>query len=291
MLNITSPATHVSNADLLPVDVWMLSRIVSSVKKLDEALGEYQFNVAAETLYDLLWRDFCDWYLEAIKPTIKENECQQRTLLTVLNVICRLLHPVCPFVTEAMWSHLCELESGSIDGLALDESGVLALASWPVVENIELDAEVIASFEKLQTLVTAIRGARAASGVKPKRNIDVTLSGDLHGLANEHKVTLRALAGIDNISEGSDVKDGMPIQIEGHTVYLSNMFDAEEAHAQMAKLDEEIASLEKKIDGMKKRLSNESYVNNAPEHIVQESRDLLSQAEEELKSALEARAS
>ena len=291
MLNISSPAVNVNNDDLLPVDVWMLSRIVHATEKLDEALSDYQFNVAAETLYDLLWRDFCDWYLEAIKPTIKENEYQQRTLLTVLNVICRLLHPVCPFVTEAMWNHLCELDSGAIEGIELDDSDVLALASWPVVNGIELDAQVIASFEALQALVAAIRGARASSGVKPKRRIDVTLSGDLHALAVKHDVTLQALAGIDNICEGDDVKDGMPIQIEGQTVYLSNMFDVEEAHAQMEKLDEEIASLEKKIDGMKNRLSNESYVNNAPEHIVQESRDLLKQAEKELKSALEARAS
>ena len=291
MLNISSPSARVSASELLPVDVWMLSRIVNATRKLDESLNAYHFNVAAETLYDLLWRDFCDWYLEAIKPTIKENECQQRTLLTVLNVICRLLHPVCPFVTEAMWSHLCEIDLGSVEGLDLEECDVLALASWPVIENIELDAEVIASFQAVQVLVTAIRGARASSGVKPKRRIDITLSGELYDLASKHNVTVCALAGVDKITEGTDVKDGMPIQIEGQTVYLSNMFDAEEAHAQMAKLDEEIASLEKKIRGMKNRLSNESYVNNAPEHIVQESRDLLEQAEEELKSALEARAS
>ncbi len=291
MLNISSPSASVSASELLPVDVWMLSRIVNATRKLDESLNAYQFNVAAETLYDLLWRDFCDWYLEAIKPTIKENECQQRTLLTVLNVICRLLHPVCPFVTEAMWSHLCEIDLGSVEGLDLEECDVLALASWPVIENIELDAEVIASFEAVQVLVTAIRGARASSGAKPKRRIDITLSGELYDLASKHNVTVCALAGVDKITEGTDVKDGMPIQIEGQAVYLSNMFDAEEAHAQMAKLDEEIASLEKKIAGMKNRLSNESYVNNAPEHIVQESRDLLEQAEEELKSALEARAS
>ncbi|HBS29056.1 MAG TPA: valine--tRNA ligase, partial [Phycisphaerales bacterium] len=95
------------------MDRWMLSRLASAVRTLEGALEEYQFSVYAQTSYDLLWRDFCDWYLEAIKPTVGSDAAQRAVLRAVLDSILRLLHPVCPFVTEVLHEPLRRVPGGA----------------------------------------------------------------------------------------------------------------------------------------------------------------------------------
>jgi len=188
LMNISEPAEHVSSNDLLAVDQWMLHRVEIAVEKMNESLGNYKFNVATETIYDLLWRDFCDWYLEAIKPTVKDSPSQQRVLHTVLDVICRLLHPICPFVTEAMWPHVHSISAGSVEGVQLNPSNLAAIAPWPQCHSLNLHADEVSSFEKIRELVTAIRGARASQNVSPKREIDLLAPTSLFKLATTHSV-------------------------------------------------------------------------------------------------------
>ncbi|XHC27274.1 class I tRNA ligase family protein [Phycisphaerales bacterium ac7] len=84
----------------------MLSRLRTTIDRCEAALGNYTFSEYAAALYDILWRDYCDWYLEAVKPTVKTNPTQQAILVTALDAIVRLLHPVCPFVTETLHPHI-----------------------------------------------------------------------------------------------------------------------------------------------------------------------------------------
>ncbi len=285
LMNISAPAESVSVNDMQPVDQWMLSRVIFATDKINASLKEYQFNFAVEAIYDVLWRDFCDWYLEAIKPTVKESPEQQRILLTVVDLISRLLHPVCPFVTEAIWPHIHALPAGSVDGIALETNLLVATSSWPKLSGVKLDENIVHSFGQLQELVTAIRGARASQKVKPKRKIDLFAPERIHSLALEHAEVLSSLSGLQSIALLEDSCDGLAVLVDGETIILSNMLDESEAEDSNSRLKEEIASLEKKVTGFKNRLSNESYVNNAPEHVVQETKDMLSKAEKDLESA------
>ena len=111
--NLSASKTHAvdgvgfdSARELALVDRWIISRLHRTLHTVEDALREYQFNIYADAMYDLVWRDFCDWYLEAIKPTVKASPAQQQVLSTVLNAIMRLLHPIMPFVTEALWPSL-----------------------------------------------------------------------------------------------------------------------------------------------------------------------------------------
>ena len=285
LMNVATPAETVAGNDLLAVDHWMLSRVVYATKKIEKALSEYQFNIAVEAIYDVLWRDFCDWYLEAIKQTVKESPAQQRVLLTVVDIISRLLHPICPFVTEAIWPHIQSFTKGNIDGVELVAEELLANSSWPVLINIQLDEKIISSFEDARTLVTAIRAARASQNVKPKRKIDLIASERIQALALEHAVVVSSLANLEKIVLLQEDSDGFAILIEGETALLSNMLDEEETEENAVQLIAEIAELEKKVAGFKGRLANASYVDNAPDHVVQETRDMLAKCEAELQTA------
>ncbi len=288
MMNISTPAESVSKEDLLPVDQWMLSRLVDATNKIDIALSEFQFNMAVETLYDVLWRDFCDWYLEAIKPTVKESPAQQRVLLTVVDVISRLLHPICPFVTEAIWPHIHALPKGGVVGIEAQTTPLASTSAWPNLSALKIDDETVSSFEQIRAIVNAIRGARASQKVKPKRKINLYVSSSLHDLVKEHSVVLHALAGLSSSQLQDDKCEGFAVLIDGETILLANMLDAEEQEDSNTRLAEEISALEKKVAGFKGRLANDSYVSNAPDHVVQETRDMLVQSEEELRVAMDA---
>jgi valyl-tRNA synthetase len=287
LMNITEPSKSVSLCDIAPVDQWMLSKVAFATTKVDASLKSYQFNSVVESIYDVLWRDLCDWYLEAIKPTIKENLTQQRVLLTVVDVICRLLHPICPFVTEAIWPHIHSFPEGKVQNINLATSPLVATSSWPDLSKLQLNEETVNSFEQVRSLVTAIRGARASQNVKPKRKIDLFASKTMHDLSLEHEAIVKSLAGLNSISKLSDSSKGFAVLVDGERVLLDNMFDENELEDNNARLLEEIVLLEKKIDGFKNRLANDSYVNNAPEHVVQETRDMLAKCEAELVSAKE----
>ena len=287
LLNITHPADTVTAEELTVVDHWMLHRVSAAVEKLNDALGNYQFSVASETLYDLLWRDFCDWYLEAIKPTIQESPAQQRVLHTVLDVICRLLHPICPFVTEATWEHIHSIPAGAVDGIALQPSDLVATADWPNLHSFTFDECKVQEFGKVQEIVTAIRTARSSENVKPKKQIDLHVSDGLFGVVSRNAEIVSCLCNLSSITVSKEGTQGYKVPIHGELLYLSNMLDEEDKLANAQKLQEKIASLEKQRSGFLARLSNDSYVNNAPDHVVQETRDMLQKVETELAAAKE----
>ncbi len=288
LMNILNPSETVSAADLKPIDHWMLSRLSDATHRIDAALKEYKYSVAVEALYDVLWRDFCDWYLEAIKPTVKEYPHQQRVLLTIVDVITRLLHPICPFVTEAMWQHIHTFSVGGVEGIALTTESLAATSSWPNLSGLCIDRDAVANFEKVQTLVTAIRGARASQNVNPKRRIDVLVPEEMYYSTLEHLLVIGSLAGVGVLDQVTPSSEGFAVLVDGKTILLANMFDEAEAAENNTRLAEEITALEKKVAGFKGRLANDSYVNNAPDHVVQETRDMLAQCESELAIAKEA---
>ena len=236
----------------------------------------------------MLWRDFCDWYLEAIKPTVKQSPHQQRVLLTIVDVITRLLHPICPFVTEAIWPHIHSIQRGSVSGITLTAKSLVATSSWPDLSGLQIDDETVVSFEKAQNLVTSIRGARASQNVNPKRRIDLLLPEVMYNSMLEHFLVVCWLAGVGVLDQIKPSSKGFAVLVDGETILLENMFDESETADNNTRLAEEIATLEKKVAGFKGRLANDSYVSNAPESVVQETRDMLAQSETELATAKEA---
>jgi valyl-tRNA synthetase len=269
-------------------DRWMLSRLLAATKQINASIEAYQFSDYATALYDLLWRDFCDWYLEAIKPTVGSDPRQRAVLAHTLEAIIRLLHPIAPFITEAIFERLREIETDPIDGITLGPSrieGLLATAAWPVLESRFEDAEAEERFERVRSLVTAIREVRAQHNVPPKRRITLHIPAQTLRQLGEGADLIRTLSGLELITADQPQGAAVTFTVDGTQATLSNLADAVDAGAEIARLRKLIADKQGAIDTFEKRLANPGYADKAPAHMVQQTRDQLAKAQQERDAA------
>ncbi len=282
-----SPATEpVAVADTRFVDRWILARLGETLDDAQKALDNYQFNSFVDTLYDFVWRDVCDRYLEAVKPTIDDDPVQQVVLGTVLDAVLRVLHPVTPFVTEALWPHVSAARSGSVIGVDLPAAEILAGAAWPEVAIDIVDRSVIADFERADTLVAAIRSIRSSQGVKPKQRISVHAPAEVLELIETAGGYIEALAGVGEVTPvEAKAAVASPIAFEGHQVFLSGLTDEIDLDAERARITKVIDAKSKQISGFEGKLGNAGYVNNAKPELVAETREKLAAAQADLAAA------
>ena len=266
-------------------DRWVLARLEATITALDDAIERYQFNVYADTLYDFIWHDVCDRYLEAIKPTIDDDANQQVVLGAVLDASLRLLHPVCPFITETLWPHVSSARVGEVRGLELPESELIASAAWPVASGLG-DGDIVTEFDRAYRLITEIRTLRSKQNVKPKQRITLHATPPVRELAEETGGLVETLAGLEVITDDEDVPPvSSPLAFEGSQVFVSGLTDEVDLGAERERLEGVIEQKTKQVAGFNGKLSNDGYVNGAPAHLVQETRDLLASAEADLTAA------
>ena len=283
-----TPAGPVAIVQRPLVDRWVLSRLATTVDELTAAADRYHFNVIADTLYSVVWRDVCDWYLEAVKPTVADDLDQQVVLGHVFDVVMRIVHPVCPFVTEALWPHVSEVVRGEVAGIAVAPSEVLATAPWPSFDTTLIDTDAEAAFTRVQALVGAIRNLRGERDVPPRRKITLHAPPAVMTLVDEAGGVVQTLAGLGEVHtwDGTERPAGASaIPFEGAEVLVSGLVDEADADSERARLTKVIADLSKQIGGLEGRLANESYVAKAPAHLVQETRDSLEAAQADLAAA------
>ncbi|QDU70223.1 valine--tRNA ligase [Mucisphaera calidilacus] len=271
-------------------DRWILSRFARATQTATAQLRAYEFAPYATTLYDLVWRDLCDWYIEAVKPTVKENVTQQRVLAACFDASLRLLHPSMPFVTERLFEALNDVvPERSLPGVALPSGELLARAAWPEFDASVKDEGAEGAFEVVRSVVGSIREMRTANKVPPREVTRVSLraSGDELALVTDHLGLILGLANSEAGDVGAGVArpgDAASAVLGGIEVYVHGVLDVE---AERARLSKRVDDLTKQVGNFKGRLSNEKYVNNAPEKLVQETRDQLAAAEAELAKVRE----
>ena len=285
----TAPVAPVHAESL--VDRWMLSRLAGAIRTCDQALREYEFSVYAQTLYTLLWNDFCDWYLEAIKPTVAGDASQRAVLRAVLDAILRLLHPVMPYVTEAIYEALATYPAAHVEGLSLApprKAGLLATAGWPQAAPSLISPAAELEFDRARDLVTAIREVRAQHNVVFRRKIT------LHMPAAAQKPMLgvlplvSTLAGLAHIVAEAPSGASVNITVGGSQFHLSDLADAVDSGAERARLTRLIADLEKSVSTLEGRLNNPGYAQKAPPHMVKQTQDQLDKSRAELTAAAHA---
>ena len=276
------------SADVAFADRWILARLAQTVETIDGALGRYQYNLYADTLYDFIWRDVCDRYLEAVKPTIDDSPQQQAVLGAVLDSVLRLLHPVAPFVTEALWPHVSAVRSGDLHGIALPPSDLVATAAWPTIAAGAVDTSIVEIYERADQLIGAIRNVRSSRNVKPKQMVTLHAPAPVLDLIEQSAGMIQTLAGIGEVvaSEGSERPPGAsPLAFEGSEVLVSGLVDELDVDAERARLQKVIDNKAGQIANFEKRLANPGYVNNAKPELVAETRDLLEVARNDLAAA------
>ncbi len=275
-------------------DQWILARLSQTVIATTKALDNYEFKVYSDTLYDFIRRDFCDWYIEAIKPTVAAAQGQQRVLVTVIDAILRMLHPAMPFITEKLWERLnivapkrTDLTMDGLFSLTLGESALLVKAPWPrAMLDADGAAKVEARFESIRQIVGGLREVRTSYKVAPRLKVDCAIrtTGPASESLREDMPLIATLANVRITAIGPATmrsEDAAAVTVGELELYLAGLIDKD---AEKTRRSKHIAELEKSIAGLKARLSNKAYTDKAPAKLVQETREQLANAEKELES-------
>ena len=254
-----------SQADLPLPDRWILSRLHGLIADVQRLFDTYQYGEAGRQIYDFLWSEFADWYIEASKETLygEDAAAKARTrhiLVYVLETSLRLLHPYMPFVTEEIWQYLPH------------EGPALIVASWPHSDPAFLDPEAEASMQALIEVIRGIRNARAEYEVDPGRFIQAYAhGGSLQPLLAEYESLVRRLARVEAITflpEGESYPDKAASIVVGNaTLYLplAGMVDVE---AELARLNKDMEGLESQLQRSNNLLGNPDFVARAKPEVV-----------------------
>ncbi len=271
-------------ADMDAADRWILSRYHRLVGEVQRLIDGYQLGEAGRQIYDFVWSEYCDWYIEMTKVRLRDDaqateaEDARRVLVYVLDGCLRLLHPYMPFITEAIWQYL---PHGATDGQA---EPALIVAAWPQAGALDEAAED--QMDDLMELVRAVRNARSEYDVEPGRRIAAIIA------AGERlpflRAQARALAALARIDEGrlelhasldAPPEKALTLVVGGATCYLP-MAALVDLDRERARLEGEIDQVDQEIAHSERLLSNQGFVNKAPEAVVQKERDKLAESRE-----------
>lgn len=263
-------------------DQWLLSRLATTTKDVTAALEGYHFSEVSRLVYDFVWTEFCDWYIEMSKGRLKDDAARptaQRVLAGVLDGILRLVQPVMPFVAESLWHALNEAapERGLPTPSKPTESVVIA--PWPSYPTEWINEGVEARFAKLQELVRGVREVRNRYMVDEKERLAVfvkcapAVAMDFTALAQ----FIGPLAGIANFTAGPAVEKpkqaGTIVRPDFEAfVDLAGKIDVP---AEIKRLEKQIADKQKQLAAVEAKLGNEKFVSGAPAEVVQQQRDLV----------------
>ena len=258
-------------ADAPLEDRWIVSRLRTTARETNSYLDAFQINEAGRLLYDFFWNDYCDWYLEMAKVRLRDGDRSPLPVLAyVLQSSLRLLHPMMPFVTEAVWQHL----RGAVEGLVPES---IMIGRYPVGEG-ETDAEAESHISLLIDVVRAIRNIRAERGVDPARFVEVYVAADGSLPAFESSRTVvEALARVRPlhlVATGTDlpgsgvasaVLDGAQVALP-----LAGLLDLD---VERRKLAGQLQEAEGEITRLEAKLADEQFRSKAPEHIIGREQD------------------
>jgi valyl-tRNA synthetase len=257
-------------------DRWILSRLAAVTAEVDELFERFELGKACDALYHFAWDEFCDWYVELAKVPLSGGDAgaaaaTRAVLGYVLDRLLRLIHPVMPFVTDELWTHLTGGDS-------------VMVAAWPAGdaeadEGPRRDLAAEAEIEALMRLVTQVRRFRSDQGLRPSQPVPAALAGlDATPLAG-HEASIRSLLRL--AAPGSQFAPTASVQAEGITVQLDTAAAIDVA-AERRRLEKDLAAARADLAQTERKLANPSFVERAPEAVVARSRDRLAAAQAEI---------
>ncbi|EKF9857351.1 valine--tRNA ligase [Vibrio cholerae] len=266
-------------------DKWIESQFELAAKEFNGHIDNFRLDMAANTLYEFIWNQFCDWYLELTKPVLwKGTEAQQRatrrTLITVLEKTLRLAHPVIPYITETIWQSVKPL----VDGV---EGDTIMLQALPQYDAANFNQEALDDIEWVKAFITSIRNLRAEYDINPGKPLEVMLKA-----ANEqdaarieaNKPVLVSLAKLESIRVLADgeATPACATALVGKSELMIPMAGLIDKDAELDRLAKEIAKTQGEIARIEGKLGNEGFVAKAPEAVITKEREKLAGYQEAL---------
>ncbi len=268
--------------ELSLADRWILAQYNDTVKALREAMDSYRFDIAANIAYEFTWNQFCDWYLELTKPVLQNGtEAQQRgtrhTLLTVLESLLRLMHPLMPYITEEIWQTVAPMVGKGGD--------TIMLTDYPQFDPALVNDDAKADLEWVKQFIVAVRNVRGELNVAPSKPLNVLLKNasaqDLARIEG-NRIMLTRLANLESISELSGDAPMSTTQLIGEMELLIPMAGLIDVAAELARIDKQIAKLAQDAERVEKKLSNQGFVAKAPEAVIAKEQAKLDSAKRDI---------
>lgn len=262
------------DAELAPytlADKWILSRLQDTVKDVTGLLERFELGEAGRAIYDFIWSEVCDWYIEIAKPRLYNKEAAaerataQHVLATVLVSAMKLLHPYMPFITEEIYQCLPH------------EAESIMISKWPVADESLVDPEAERGMNAIMDSIKAIRNMRAEVNANPGKKIPAIMlvSEDLREVVAHHDSYIKLLGGIDNLElrplNGEKPENAMAAVVTGIEVYLplAGLIDVEK---ETQRLSKELAAMEKDLQRAGGKLNNAGFLAKAPEDVIAKER-------------------
>ena len=278
--------------DLALEDRWILSRLSRAIAEVHAQLEAYNPSAAISAARDFFWSELCDWYVEMIKPRLREKgeaETACQVLAFAIDQVLRLFHPFIPFLTEFLWQRLGERAPQRGIGQPLDTPPVLAHAPWPEAQDMWLDGQLEQDVDFLRDVIRAIRDIRSQYTVPPKNLVAIRMkvessTGAAAAILKAGTGYIRQLAGVDAIQIAPDVErtaDAATAVVGDLEVYVLGVVDVEK---ERSRLTTQITKLSGTLEGTRKKLANENFVARAKPEVVEKERARLLDLEAQLET-------
>ncbi len=270
LMNLAEEKFTPDPASLTLPNRWIRSRLARTIQQLDSSLKEYKFYEAAETIYHFIWHEFCDWYIEFIKPELKAGNRQTQTVMEeTLEAILRLLHPFMPFITEEIWHHLPET------GRSLLE------AKWPEARPEWIDEEAEAAMKFLQEIISEVRTIRAENKIPVNEKVDLWITGGQQSqkLVGPYEAAIQLLARVGKIAYVQDLSGEKNLLkgVAGTTEIGLKVAVALDLSQEKERLEKELSRVVEDIQKVEARINNPAFLEKAPAAVVEEHRQRLSE--------------
>jgi len=279
--------------ELSLADKWIISRLQQTEVAIEKSISEFRLDLASQTLYDFIWNEYCDWYLELSKPILTDDSSSEalkcgtrRTLVRVLETILRLTHPFMPFITEEIWQRIAPLANKSGD--------TIMTQAYPEADESKVDDLALGDVEWLKGVIVGIRNIRGEMDISPAKAIPVLLRNgneEDQRRFEENKGFVKSLAKLASM-EWLDNKEApmSSTQLVGTMEVLVPMAGLINTEAEVARLSKEIEKCQKEMARLNGKLNNKKFVDNAPADVVEKEKEKLNAAkasQEKLAEQLE----
>ncbi|MFP4081228.1 MAG: valine--tRNA ligase [Candidatus Aminicenantes bacterium] len=270
LMNLDEQLMEINEEEMTLADRWIRSRLAKISQQLNQALEEYKFYEAADRIYHFIWHEFCDWYIELVKPALtKGNKTSQAVLVEGLDQIMRLLHPFMPFITEEIWQHLPSTGKS------------LAGASFPVGQDDRIDEQAEKAMKRLQEVIVGVRTIRAENRITPKKKIGLwlkTKKEEDRNLIQDYQIYVQSLAGVGGVQVWDEfptekrLLKGVAGLWEIAIPLKEDMFDLEQ---EKKRVEKELAKAEEEIRKIENRVQNTRFLKQAPPAVIRRNQDRL----------------
>lgn len=267
------------NIELSLADRWIISRLQETEKAVERSIANYRFDLASQAIYEFVWNEYCDWYLELSKPVLWDDNASpaaktgtRRTLIRVLETTLRMAHPFMPFITEEIWQRVAPL--------ANKQGDTIMLQPYPQADDKKIDSAANTDIEWLKGVIMGVRNIRGEMNIAPSLALTLLLrNGDDNDKKRlqQNEQFLKKLAKLDTINwlESSDEAPLSATQLVGEMEILVPMADFIDKDAEVSRLTKEINKLETDLARIRGKLGNVKFVDKAPEEVVKKEQEKL----------------